>query len=271
MNALGVNEDVVRSATPWSNSVIALGVVEARRMLLHPAYLVLAGYCTVVIGVDLTRSLSIERRAAGEFIGILLVFFLALTSMFPASLTATSARRAGAEEMFDAVPVDRRTRTWAMLAAGLGPASIASIGALAVWLLRRGQPPTEEPVLTAGALCSVPLLYLGTAALACAAARWLPVPGVPLAIVFGLVGWVARTNDSQSAALVLTAPWIVSPAPENLRYVAGYSEAGHFVYLLGLVALAATAALWRDDLRRMFAVGIPVGLLTVLAAWAQLP
>jgi hypothetical protein len=58
---------------------------------------------------------------------------------------------------------------------------------------------------------------------------------------------------------------------DDAYHIAGYSGLWHLGYLLGLTLLAATAALWRDDARRMIAIGIPIGLFTALAGWAQLP
>jgi hypothetical protein len=140
------------------------------------------------------------------------------------------------------------------------------------FLLRRDLPPdTDIPELTGAAVATAPLLFLGTAALACAAARWLPWPGVPIVVLVGLVEWVLNTHESHNAAAVLTAPWIAFPDRDHAQYIVGYSGLWHLGYLLGLTLLAATAALWRDDVRRMLAIGLPVGAFTALAAWAQLP
>jgi hypothetical protein len=256
----------------WGTGATAsLAAVEARRFLTHPVYLVVLGYGVLVTGIDFTHGFAnVTRGDVAEFLAILFVVFLPLNAVLAASLVATSARRAGSEETFGALPVTGRGRTLALLLAGSGPAAVGGLVAATVWYLQKDlvQPSME---LSGGALAATPLLYLGTTALAVAAARWLPWPGVALVLVVGLFVWVSSTHGSSHAAAVLTAPWIVDPDTDKVAVIAGYSNVWHFVYLSGLVGLAATAALFRDDLRRMIAVGIAIGLPTLFAAWAQLP
>jgi hypothetical protein len=250
---------------------VSLAVVEARRVLLHPAWVVVFGYGLVVTGVDLSQGIGhIRRGDAAEFLAILFVVFLPLNAVFAASLVATSARRAGTEETLSALPVTARGRTLALLLAGLAPAAVGGLAAATVWYLQKDllQPSME---ISGGALAATPLLYLGSTALAVGAARWLPWPGVAVVLVIGLFVWVSSTHGSPNAAAVLTAPWIVDPDADRAAVIAGYSDVWHFVYLSGLVGLAATAAVFRDDIRRMIAVGIAVGLPSLFAAWAQLP
>jgi hypothetical protein len=61
------------------------------------------------------------------------------------------------------------------------------------------------------------------------------------------------------AALVLTGPWITGPGRGRGRRHRGYSDVWHFVYLTGLVGLAATVALFRDDIRRLIMMGSAFG------------
>ena len=254
-----------------SGATVSLAAVEARRILLNPAYLPALGYGLLVTGVDFGHGISqVTRASAAEFIGILASFFFPLVAIFAASLVATSARRAGAEEMLGALPVTARTRSAALLLAGLAPAAVGAIGAGTAWYLERGIA-APHLGLSGGAFAAIPLLYLGVGALAVAAARWLPWPGAPLALMVALVLWVTHAHGSSHAAAVLTAPWIVAPDTGRAIFVAGYSDVWHLVYLSGLVGLAATAALFRDDLRRMIVIGTAIGLPTLLAAWAQLP
>jgi hypothetical protein len=257
---------------PRIRSVLALSRVEARRMVVHPAYLVAAVYVVTVMGSDLVQATDNNRKTVIETIEMFALFLFAMISIFPASLVATSARRAGAQETLSAVPATPRMRTAAILLGACAPAAIATLAVLISYVLRQDLPPfTDIPELTGAAVASTPLLYLGAAALACAAARWLPWPGVPIVVLVGLVIWVANTHTSHSAAAVLTAPWLAYPDMDDANHIAGYSGLWHLGYLLGLTLLAATAALWRDDARRMTAIGIPIGLFTALAGWAQLP
>lgn len=252
-------------------ATVSLAAVEARRVLFHPTWIVVLGYGLVVVGVDLSQGIGhITPGKVAEILAILFVVFLPLNAVFAASLVATSARRAGSEETLGALPVTAKGRTLALLLAGLAPAAVGGLAAATVWYLQNDllQPSME---ISGSALAATPLLYLGSTALAVGAARWLPWPGVAATLVICLFVWVSTTHGSPNAAAVLTAPWIVDPDDDRAAVIAGYSDVWHFIYLSGLVGLAATAAVFRDDIRRMIAVGIAVGLPTLFAAWAQLP
>ena len=259
------------AASRRPGATAALAAVEARRVLLHPVYLVVLGYGLLVTGASLGRGLGqLTRANTAEFVGLMVTLNLPLIAIFAASLVATSARRAGVEELLGATPVSARRRAAGLLLASLAPAAVSGLAAWTVWYLERD---VAQPVvgMTGGALAAIPLLYLGVTGLAVAAARWLPWPGVPIVLMVGLVIWVASAHGSSNAAAVLTAPWIVDPDIDTAGFVAGYSDVWHFAYLSGLVGLAATAALFRDDVRRMIAIGTAIGLPTLFAAWAQLP
>jgi hypothetical protein len=252
-------------------AIVALALVEARRLVFHPAYLGVLGYVIVGGGIGALHGFSnINLKGTAEFIGLVFIFYLPLIAIFAASLVASSARRAGADEMLAALPVTLRGRSAALVLAGLGPAAVSGLAAVVLWYLHRDIAKPPIPVHGA-ALIGVPLLYLGITCLGLAAARWLPWPGVPVAIVIGLFAWVAKTHVSSDPVAVLTAPWVVAPEDDKALVIVGYSDLWHLVYLTGLVGLAATAALFRDDLRRMVAVGVAIGVPTAFAAWAQLP
>lgn len=254
-----------------SGAIVSLTGVEARRILLNPVYLPAMGYGLLATGVTFGHGFGhVTRAGAAEFISTVAGLLFPIVAIFAASLVATSARRAGAEEMLAALPVTARGRTMALLLGGLAPAAMGAVGTGAVWYLERGI--SDAPVgLSGGAYAATPLLYLGVTSLAVAAARWLPWPGAPLALMVALVLWVAHAHGSSHAVAVLTAPWIVDPEADKAQAVASYSDIWHFVYLSGLVGVAAAAALFRDDRRRMVWIGIAIGLPTLLAAWAQLP
>jgi hypothetical protein len=252
-------------------AVVALASVEARRLVLHPIYLVIVAMFVVTGSVSAVNwSTHITRKTVAEIIGTLFLLYLPLLATFAASLVASSARRAGADEMLAALPVTARSRSAALILASLAPAALSGLAAAAVWYLQRD---VDASIPVEGvALIGTPLLYVGITCLALAAARWLPWPGVPVGIVIGLFAWVATARSSSHAFVVLTAPWLAGPdEPAQAHVIAGYSDVWHLIYLIGLIGLAATAALFRDDLRRMVAVGFVIGLPTVFAAWAQLP
>ncbi|MEP7019263.1 MAG: hypothetical protein ABI808_01335 [Pseudonocardiales bacterium] len=247
----------------------ALARVEGRRLILHPAYLGVGGYLVIAGTADVTQGISqITRHGVSEILNILFAIFVPLIALFPASLVASSARRAGAEETLAALPVSQRGRSAALLLACLVPATIASAAVAVGWWLDSTAASTGDHPAT---LYGTPLLYLGVGALAVAAARWLPWPGVALALVVGLWSWVGVVVQQDNAFAVLTAPYLVlSDTAKNVSII-GFSDAWHTAYLAGLVALACVAALYRDDLRRMVAAGVPVGTVTLICAVAQLP
>lgn len=250
-------------------AVVGLAWVEAGRVLLHPMYLATIVFLLLAGQVEYFLEAQTGRKASFDALAVLFTFYLLLVAIFPASLVASSARRAGATETLDALPISSAQRTTAALLASFGPATIAAVAALAIWQLSRGLPTyeLEHPA----SLIAVPLLYLGISGLAVAGTRWLPWPGVPVAILVLLFVWVGSASSSDSAAAYLTAPWLVVTDGKYALLVAGYSDVWHTVYLLGLVALAWTAAILRDRIRLMFLIGVPIGVLTLLAGWAQLP
>jgi hypothetical protein len=250
----------------------ALARVEGYRLIRHPAYLMAGGYLLFAGGIesiDALRGVSqINKHNTAELLVILFGLFLPLLAVFPASLVATSARRAGADEMLAASPVSERQRVGALLLASLVPATIGSSAVLIAWLLDHG---VNEDTHSALTFLGTPFLYLGVGALALAAARWLPWPGVAVGLLVGLWVWVVSVVYVHSAFVVLTAPYLIISDTAKNPAINGYSDIWHTVYLAGLVALAAIAALYRDELRRMFAIGIPVGLATLAVAVVQLP
>lgn len=248
-------------------AVITLARVEARRVLLHPAYLMIFVFMVLSGYVELAALGQIGPTQLVEILRVVFTFYLPMIAIFPASLVASSARRAGATETLAALPISSSRRTIATLLASFAPATIAAIAALAIWQLSRGLPTYE--LERPAALIAVPLLYLGISGLAVAATRWLPWPGVPIAIVVGLFVWVINATSPGSAVAYLTVPWLVSD--EQVLLVAGYSDLWHTIYLLGLIALAWTAAILRERIRLMLLISVPIGLLTLLAGWAQLP
>lgn len=250
-------------------AVIALARVEARRVLLHPAYLMIFVFMVLSGYVELAAVGQIGPTQLVEILLVVFTFYLPMIAIFPASLVASSARRAGATETLAALPISSSRRTIATLLASFAPATIAAIAALAIWQLSRGLPTYE--LERPAALIAVPLLYLGISGLAVAASRWLPWPGVPIAIVVGLFVWVINATSSASAFAYLTAPWLVVPDAGHALLLARYSDLWHTVYLLGLIALAWTVAILRDRIRLMLLISVPIGLLTLLAGWAQLP
>jgi len=250
-------------------------------MLTGPAYLV------IVCGLFLTNGVSAFQPGATaipgrfevhEMLAVLLTYG-ALATLFAASLVATSARRTGAESQFGAVPLDPQLRTLATgLGVLLGPAAVASLLTLCLAYVERGIGPPLPAMLSGWEYMQLPLTWLGAGLLGVAAARWLPWPGVPLAVLVGLIAWTAWSANQISGerSVGFLMPYLLSSQDTfGLGTSSSHGHLGwHAVYLLGLCLLALGAALLRYRPLRERAVlgfGVLAALLTASAAWLQLP
>jgi hypothetical protein len=253
-----------------ARAVASLALVEARRLIVHPAYLALIGLLVLTAGIDAVNSTALTRGSIASLLELLLLW-VPLVSVFPANLVASSARRANAEETLDAAPLPARARTLALCLAALGPAALSSGGVFAYWWVAYRAGPVLEGAMPMEAIASVPLLFVGAGALGVATTRWLPVPGATLAVVIGLVAWTVTFGSAPIGAWF--CPWVVAFAEPDNPLAAGGSHLWHAVYLLGLSGLAAVAALLRHPggRRSLMAAGALVAVLTALAGWAQLP
>lgn len=185
----------------------------------------------------------------------------------------------GAESQFGAAPLDPQLRTLATgLGVLLGPTSVASALTLGVAYAENGPGPPLEPSFSDWEYLHLPLTWLGAGLLGLAVARWLPWPGVPLAVFVGLVAWTMW-----SAHLMFNGRWggFLMPYVIASQDVVGLGTSSpdghpgwHAVYLLGLCLLALAAALLRHRPlreRAMLGFGVLAAVLTASAAWLQLP
>lgn len=275
MNLTGTRTEPVRA-------VALLGWREGRRMLASPAYLLIVGVLlllTVGVATDLPRGRGLPGRVALQgYLGMLITYG-ALATLFAASLVASSARRTGADGVLDAAPVDPQLRTLATgLGVLLGPVGVASLLTLLLWYVEHGITPPLPVTLRAWEYVQLPLIVLGAGLLGLAAARWVPWPGVPLALFTALIAWTMWSANSlyRGGDAGFLMPYVISR-----QDVIGFGTATplgwpgwHAWYLLGLCLLALAAALWRHrPLRERTVLGFAVlaALLTVSAAWMQLP
>lgn len=250
------------------SAVVRLAVRDARRIVTHPVYVLILLYATFAIGLDFVTGLAElpSRKNVAEATWIIFGFLLPMVTLFPANLVASSARRAGSESMFDATALGRSGRVAASCLAAVLMSGIGLAAGLAVWRISHVEPALESTINFAQAV-SFGLIWFGVSALGVAIAQWLPWPGVTVPVLVGLVIWTGTAGGSDNW-YAATMPWTFSSdvnAWDNVEV----SQLWHCVYLGGLGALAVTAALYRDRLARMVAVGAGVGAVTVLAAWLQ--
>jgi hypothetical protein len=257
-------------AGPWA-VVLDLARRQGRRMLRHPVLLLGAAWFVLGYGVG-APSTPYDRYAAVTGI---LAFMLGPVSFFAANLVASSDRRCGAEEWTPSLPMPAVHRTAALLLACLVPAAAVGLLDLAAVVLWGPHEPLM-PLLWQH-VASVPLVVLGATVLGVAVARLLPWPGVPLAVMVGLVAFNARVAGDHSylGFYVDFAEWTPSSAAyaDVIPPMTPGSPSWHLVYLAALCGLAACGALLRDARRWWlpFTAGGALGALVLVAGALQLP
>jgi hypothetical protein len=274
----------------WTPNVWQLGRVEARRLLVHPAYLLAVAPAIIA---------PVAGTAAGQRGSPWLVAYVALslsTCLFYPLMTlvaayrvAASTHRANVRDPFAATPMADRPRTLAVIAGVVrGPVLVGVLGMALLDVMapfvrpaRLNGDQSVRPFHALGVLdlAQVPLLVLGGGLLGIALARWVPLPGTaviaPLALWFGL-GIFVVAGPTPSGA-VPTQAWFApmftfavkddgmpnsAPAAQNLW---------HLGYLLGLSLLAAMAALLRSPggRRPLLAVSAVLAGATAIAGIVQ--
>lgn len=264
-----------RGARPDRAAVVVLGLREARRLLTHPVWLVVIGYFLLTGVGDILHgdALLHDRKVRGELLGMFFTFLAPVISLFPANLVATSGRRSGADAMLDAAPLSRTARTVGCAVAAVVCSGVGAVAAVLIALESRprGTDPSGIDGLEWAQIASIPLLYLGAGLLGVAVARWLPWPGMAFLTVVLLVTWTGNFGQADSS-IQSTIPWIYGGEQGWIgSETYALSHVWHAVYLICLCALAATAAILRERVRLMVALGAVITLATVGAGIAQLP
>ena len=253
-----------------NGAVGVLGLREGRRILRHPVTVVLLGYF-VVLGIVTVAGADVGAGTAVHHV-LLFVGLMGFgpATFFAANLVASSARRADAESQLAAAPTGASQRTFAVCLGVLAPTAGAVGFAVVVWLVEHSGVELDR-VLSPAELAAIPLCALGGGLLGVTVARWLPWRGMPLVVMFALIAWVVAVMDR--GAWWWLAPWTMSPSYYGNDAMGAGSHAWHAVYLFGLGALAAIAALLRhpEHRRVLLALGALGWVLTLAAAWAQLP
>ncbi len=257
-----------------AGAIALLSWREARRILTRPVYLLLlAGLLTGGVSSAEARSGALVQRTI-----VILLTYGALVTLFAVSLVATSARRTGAEAQLAAAPLDSQLRT---LATGLGvlvgPVGLASLLTLVLFFVERSTDAKLEGSFGGWEYVALPLTWAGAGLLGLALARWMPWPGAPLAALVALIAWTVwganLLNTGNSLGFLI--PYVISAQELGMGTTSDQGHLGwHAVYLLGLCLLALVAALWRHRPLRDRAVvgfGLLAAVLTVSAAWLQLP
>jgi hypothetical protein len=268
---------VVRSeeAAPASSATVAgggraVGVVravarvEARRLLLHPSFLI-GGTALTVAMVDAAAYTNILPEV--DHAAVIALVLMAWSALIATNLAALRSRRDGTDELFGSLPTSATARTTGHLVSGLAavPVAVVVLGGYVAWVMSNdgiGSPNVAE-------LLVGPLLVAGGAMLGVLVARWAPHPMVaPLAIV-ATIFVQGKLSESEASPF----RWMAFSA-EGVGLDDGIAFPGpvdwHLPFLLGTVAIAAGLALARHGFtRRVTTFLVAAVAVAGVAAFAQ--
>jgi hypothetical protein len=234
----------------------ALAVVEGRRLIRHPAFL--AGVAFTLIGsvvfVRATLSGRVTTWDEDGWTAVVGFLLLAVLTMVAANLSALRDRREDTTEQHTALPVGRSTRTGALIAATLWPATAGAVllGAVAGYAATRMPLTSTDQAHLLEAVAVVVML----GALGVALAAWLPSPFVAPAVAWGLLFLTPGDDPSR---------WFVLAPIADLRDPA--LSLVHLVYLLGLATVFGALAVARTNRSRpVILAGLAGGAVVVVAA-----
>jgi hypothetical protein len=251
---------------PSSSEIWAIGRIEARRMLLHPSFLVGMAFGLFIlrgaVGASPGGGTLIENvrwLILGALVGLL------LGSILSTNIAALRARRSGVQQLFGALPAPPETLTAGLLTGVLvGPVMLASVLTALAWLVFRSDPDIG-PYLDLFLAVQIPLTVAALGALGIAIGRWIPnLFGGPIVIVAHIF-----------TPLLWAVPWIV---PSTERGGAPDSGGGSDLVVWHLIYLAAAIMTWvvlaiARDRRTIWRFAIAAGALSlgIVAAFQQVP
>ncbi len=238
-----------------ARAVPALARVEARRLALHPAFLITVGFIGAVTAAfmipEANHTIEADRV---EFFTVIAVPLGALALVAGAHRNAGRSRREGTEELFASTPTSPRARTSAFLLACLGPVPIAFayivVARLSLGTVLDAPVPTLWPLLI-GAAVTIMLAVVGGGVVGVFLSRWLPTTAAALAGIAAII-WLNNGPDNHHARF----RWLRVAVEKDLggRFDIVPAAPWRFAFIAGLVGLGACLALWRHPARRSLVV-----------------
>lgn len=240
------------SVRPSAASVWALGRIETKRMLLHPAFLIGMGF-PVLLARGLIGGRGTVPSLSMVTLGLLLG--LLIGTVLTANIAALRPSRDHVQELFGALPAAPETRTAGVFVGLLlGPVAISVVLTGLGWMAFRTDA-SIGPSLDLFLAVQIPLTIAAVGAIGIALGRWVPSllggPVIIAAHIFTGVGWAV--------------PWV-----QNTD--SGIHRGWHMVYLAAALTTWVVAAFARD--RRTvwrFAIGGGAFALGVWGAFHQIP
>ena len=254
--------------------VAVLARQEARRLLRHPIVLAGFGWWLVVVAGSQVRDSFVVQRF--ESVTDAFSFLPGVPCILVGHLMATRDARAGSLPLLDALPVRAEQRIRALCLAALAPAALAGVlnGGLTLYFhLAFGFPDAPD----AWQVLQAPLTVAGGTILGVMLGVWAPSRATPMLAMVVMVAvnvWLAGRPHPvpMFGPMFAWADW--GPTDGSIWWAMfPGSTLAHFVYLCGLCAMAATAAvlpLSRHRGRALAACACALAL-TAAAGWAQLP
>lgn len=246
-------------ARPRLDVVRALGRVETRKLLRHPAFLAGLGLAAFFL-LQATLGAFDSEDGGGDQIDIGAVFVIVIgVALFMATPMGTNAcalrtDRSGLRELYGSLPSVPQTRTAALLL-GLvrGPVLLTAAVAVVAYPVLRAVPEFEEHVDLV-LLAQAPLTTLALGAIGVGLARWLRHPiGGPLIVVAHVF-----------TPLIWALPWVAPASGPD-----GFEMGWHYGYLGAQIALWVSIA-FAGDRRRGRALIVPaLALVAVVVCAAQ--
>ncbi len=224
-------------------TVVALARIEARRILLHPAFLGSMGLFTLFVFAVVGGGGSAMQPgmlALGLGVGI------AAGGLLSTNLAAQRARRDHVLEQYGSLPSPPEARTAGVLAGALlGPVLISAVASVAGAVLLRSDENIGKYVDLALGV-QFPLMVAALCAIGSGTARWIPGPiTAPIVLVAHIM-----------TPIVWAAPWIL-PTESHARME------WHFAYVVSLIVFWCALSFLRD--RRTVVRGLIAGVSLAVA------
>lgn len=242
---------------PSAVGIWALGRIEARRMLLHPSFLISVAFGLLmlrgVLGAGVGGNVGLVKSLSWLVGGCLIGLFLG--TILTTNVAALRPHRDHVQELFGALPAPPEARTAGVFAGLLlGPVALSTVLMVIAWWVFRANTDLASSIDLFLAM-QIPLTVAALGSIGIALGRWIPsLLGGPVVIVLHVF-----------TGIIWAAPWIQVTN-------SGIDRPRHAVYLVAAITTWVALAFARD--RRTttrFAIAVVAFALGVVMAIQQSP